>query len=162
MAAGQGCCSASVAALSIFTTLPWLTSILLTDIFAGLGVLALYLLLLRDDTLRSAERIGLIALVAASASTHSATMAVLLGLVIVAIAIRLIDRARMPMARLLRATAALTLGAFMVTAADGVVTGKFGWTPGGYALSFGRMLQDGIVTKYLNDHCPDPACACAL
>ena len=40
-----------VAALTVFTTLPWLTSILLTDIFAGLGVLALYLLLLRADAL---------------------------------------------------------------------------------------------------------------
>src|ERR1700690_796298 len=45
----------AVAALSIFTTLPWLTAILLTDIFAGLSVLALYLLLLREDTLRSLE-----------------------------------------------------------------------------------------------------------
>ena len=30
------------------------------------------------------------------------------------------------------------------------------WTPGGYGIAFGRMLQDGIVTRYLNDHCPDP------
>ena len=29
------------------------------------------------------------------------------------------------------------------------------WTPGGFGLEFGRMLQDGIVTRYLNDHCPD-------
>jgi hypothetical protein len=33
----------SIAALSVFTTLPWLTAILLTDIFCGVGVLALYL-----------------------------------------------------------------------------------------------------------------------
>jgi hypothetical protein len=32
----------------------------------------------------------------------------------------------------------------------------FAWTPGGYGLAFGRMLQDGIVTRYLNDHCPNP------
>ena len=32
-----------VAVLSLLTTLPWLTSILLTDIFCGLGALALYL-----------------------------------------------------------------------------------------------------------------------
>ncbi len=35
------------------------------------------------------------------------------------------------------------------------ITGRPGWTPGGYALSFGRMLQDGIVKKYLDAHCPD-------
>ena len=37
-----------IATLSALTTLPWLTSILLTDIFCGLGVLALYLLLLHS------------------------------------------------------------------------------------------------------------------
>ena len=48
-----------VTVLSIFTTLPWLTAVLLTDIFSGLAVLALYLLLLREDALSKRERIGL-------------------------------------------------------------------------------------------------------
>jgi hypothetical protein len=30
------------------------------------------------------------------------------------------------------------------------------WTPGGASLLFGRMLQDGIVKRYLDQHCPDP------
>ncbi len=47
-----------IAALSVLTTLPWLTAILLTDIFSGLGVLALYLLLLRADALSYRERIA--------------------------------------------------------------------------------------------------------
>src|SRR3954468_12110591 len=38
-----------IAALSIATTLPWLSAILLTDILCGLGVLALYLIMLRPD-----------------------------------------------------------------------------------------------------------------
>ena len=28
------------------------------------------------------------------------------------------------------------------------------WTPGGYGVAFARMLQDGIVARYLRDHCP--------
>ena len=47
-----------IAALSVCTTLPWLTSILLTDIFAASACSALYLLMLRADALRRAERIG--------------------------------------------------------------------------------------------------------
>ncbi len=69
-----------IAALSALTTLPWLTSILLTDIFCGLGVLALYLLILRSERSAARERTGLIALIAVAAATHSATLAVLLGL----------------------------------------------------------------------------------
>ncbi len=41
-------------------------------------------------------------------------------------------------------------------AADFIVAKRLAWTPGGFALSFGRMLQDGIVKKYLDQHCPDP------
>src|SRR5664280_592945 len=89
-----------IAALSVATTLPWLTAILLTDIFAGLGVLALYLLLLRNEALGGAERIGLIALIALSAATHNATLAVLLGLLAAAAVLWLIDRRRLPRVRL--------------------------------------------------------------
>ena len=83
-------------------------------------------------------------------------MVMLLALVIVAAIVWLLDRTRIPFARLKRAVVALALGALMVLVTNGLVTGRFGWTPGGYALSFGRMLEDGIVTRYLDDHCPDP------
>ncbi|MGH6726111.1 MAG: hypothetical protein ACREB8_06155 [Pseudolabrys sp.] len=147
---------AMIAALSIFTTLPWLTAILLTDIFAGLAVLALYLLLLRDDTLTRGERVGLVVFVAASMATHSATMLVLCGLLAVATIVWFVDRARITTPRLMRGVATLLLGTLIVLFANALVTGRFGWAYGGYALSFGRMLQDGIVKNFLDDHCPDP------
>jgi hypothetical protein len=144
-----------ISALSVLTTLPWLTAILLTDIFSGLGVLALYLLLLRADALSSRERIAMAGIVALSASTHSATMAVLCGLVVVAAMVWLVDSARIQYPRLLHAVAALLLGILMMVMANALVVGRLTWAPGGYALSFGRMLQDGIVKKYLDQHCPD-------
>lgn len=66
-----------IAALSVISTLPWLTAVLLTDIFAGLGAFALYLLLLRTGLLSRSERCGLSVLIALSAATHNATFAVL-------------------------------------------------------------------------------------
>ncbi|HEY4140229.1 MAG TPA: hypothetical protein VGM57_02380 [Pseudolabrys sp.] len=146
-----------ISALSALTTLPWLTAILLTDIFCGLGVFALYLLLMRNDALSGAERIGLIALIAFSAATHSATIAVLIILLACAAMLWLHDRSRMPFANLRRGVIALVLGAMMVFAGNYIVAKQLAWTPGGFALSFGRMLQDGIVKQYLDDHCPDPA-----
>jgi hypothetical protein len=146
-----------IAALSLATTLPWLTALLLTDIFAGLSVLALYLLLLRSDALSRTERGGLIVLIAVAAATHSATLAVLLGLLVAAAVFWLFDRRRRPLVNLGRGLLALALGAVLVLAADFIVAKRLAWTPGGFALSFGRMLQDGIVKKYLDEHCPDPA-----
>ena len=49
----------------------------------------------------------------------------------------------------------MALGAIMLVSANYVVAGRLAWTPGGLALSFGRMLQDGIVNRYLADHCPE-------
>jgi hypothetical protein len=146
-----------IATLSALTTLPWLTAILLTDIFCGLGVFALYLLLMRNDGLSGPERVGLIVLTAVAAATHSATIAVLAVLLAAAALVRLFDRTRMPAANLRRGVVALVLGALMVFAANYVVAKQVAWTPGGFALSFGRMLQDGIVNKYLDEHCPNPA-----
>ncbi|HEY8274984.1 MAG TPA: hypothetical protein VIG56_10575 [Pseudolabrys sp.] len=143
-----------VAASSVVSTLPWLTSILLTDIFAGLAVLALYLLLLRANDLNGREQAGLVGLIAVSVATHSATFAVLLMLLAAAVLLSLAAPSRLPRRRLCNGALAIALGAVLVFAANATVTKRLTWTPGGFALSFGRMLQDGIVKKYLDEHCP--------
>ena len=48
----------------------------------------------------------------------------------------------------------LVAGAAMLLAANFALSGQLAWTPGGYGVAFGRMLQDGIVAQYLKDHCP--------
>jgi len=50
----------------------------------------------------------------------------------------------------------MVLGAAMLLAGNYVIGNRLAWTTGGYGIAFGRMLQDGIVTRYLNDHCPEP------
>jgi hypothetical protein len=143
--------------LACATTLPWLTSILLTDIFAGLSVLALHFLVMRADALSRSERLTLFALVAFAAATHSATFVVLLGLALAAVLAHWLWRDMVPRSGAMRALIAIALGIALTLAANFAVTGRIAWTPGGIALSFGRMLQDGIVSRYLRDHCPDPA-----
>jgi hypothetical protein len=141
--------------LTILTTLPWLASILLTDIFAGVGVLGAYLLVFADRALRRPERYALVLLIAFSAATHSATFAVLLALTAAAAVVSAIVRMGSS-GGVGRAAGALALGALMLVTANYVVAGRLAWTPGGPALLFGRMLQDGIVARYLAEHCPDP------
>ena len=63
-----------VTTLTVLSTLPWLTSILLTDIFAGLGVLALYLLLLRTGRLSRDERFALTLLIGVITSVFTAVV----------------------------------------------------------------------------------------
>ena len=80
----------------------------------------------------------------------------LLALLAVGALVAFYDRHRVPFARLAHGVAALALGAAMLVAANYAVAGRLAWTPGGIALTFGRMLNDGIIMRYLDDHCPDP------
>jgi hypothetical protein len=82
---------------------------------------------------------------------------VLLGLLTCTAVLHFIRSERVPFACLGRGVLALVLGCLLVFAADFAIAKRLTWTPGGFALSFGRMLQDGIVKKYLDEHCPAPA-----
>jgi hypothetical protein len=140
-------------ALSITTALPWLTSLLLTDIFAGLSVLSLFLLVVQGERFAGVERAALFLFTAFAAATHSATLAVLGGLCGAAwLAVRwcpgsiAVDGA-------FRGSLSLVAGAIMLLAANFMMSGKVAWTPGGYGIAFSRILQDGIAVRYLNDSC---------
>jgi hypothetical protein len=146
---------ALVVALSATTTLPWLAGILLTDIFAGLAVLALHLVVMRADTLSRGERLALVLFVAFCGATHSATFLVLLGLAAAALLTALVARHVVAPTGALRAAAAVAVAAVMLVSADFALSGAIAWTPGGYGIVFARMMQDGIVTRYLDAHCAE-------
>jgi hypothetical protein len=143
----------TVTGLALTTSLPFLAGILLTDIFAGTSVLALHLLVFTPALLTRGERIGVMLFVAFSAATHSATLAVLLTIVLVAGLARLWLREIAP--GVWRGASALSLGAAMLVSANFALSGSLSWTPGGYGILFARMMQDGIVARYLDDHCPE-------
>jgi hypothetical protein len=140
--------------LTLTTALPWLASMLLTDIFAGLSVLSLFVLVLRGDKISRGEKAALFVFTAFAAATHSATMAVLLGLCCVGWIVRPFMAGRIPASHLVQGTLTIAAGAVMLVSANYALSGQVAWTPGGYSIAFARMLQDGIVTRYLNDHCP--------
>ena len=66
--------------LVVTTALPWLASMLLTDIFAGLSVLSLFILVAHGTRLRQSKNACCSSLTAFAAASHSATLGVLLGL----------------------------------------------------------------------------------
>ena len=146
---------AIVAILAVTTALPWLSSALLPDLFVGPAVLALHALVWSGSRIGSRESVGLVVFIAFAGSTHSATYAVLLVLCAAMLLIFLIDRELVPRAAIARVTGAMVLGAAILVAANYVVAKRIVWTPGGYAFAFASMLQNGIVTHYLDDHCPD-------
>jgi hypothetical protein len=163
-----------VALLSVATAAPWLAGQLMPDLFAGLSVLALYLLVFRGKPLAHHEpmgladvgvsrtkalarweRFGLAGMVAFAAASHNATLAVLLILLAAFAAFRILNRSEfLPWAGLRRAALAIVLGTALVPGANFAVTGKLAWTPGSIAFPFSRLVQDGIVQRFLVENCP--------
>ena len=146
---------AAVTGLSAFTALPWLASMLLTDVFVGLAVIALHLIIF-GRTVGRVERAALIALVAFSAAIHSATLALFVALTLCGYVLALRWPNHVPRARMRGAASAVVLGVVITLTANYIVSSRVAFPPGGYGILFGRMLQDGIVDRYLRDHCPDP------
>jgi hypothetical protein len=139
--------------LILTTALPWLASLLLTDIFAGLSVLALFLLIAHGERISALEKFSLFLFTAFSAATHSATLGVLFGLCLLGFLARPFLRERISLSGLIQGSLTLIVGSAMLLAANYGLSRQLAWTPGGVGVAFGRMLQDGIVAKYLNDHC---------
>lgn len=142
-----------VVVLAGLTSLPWLTSLLLTDIFAGLGLLALWMLVARREALRRWETALLFGLVAFAAASHTATFAMLLAVLGAGVLPALVRRPVVPLRGLVRGLAAVAVGALLLLSTNLALGRQFAWTPGGFTIPFGRMLQDGIVARYLDDHC---------
>jgi len=140
--------------LILSTALPWLASMLLTDIFAGLAILSLFLLVVGGERTSTLEKISLFVFTAFAAATHSATLGVLLGLCVAGWMARPLVGRRLPVAGLAQASLTIVVGGLMLVSANHALSGKWAWTPGGYGVAFGRMMQDGIVARFLNDHCP--------
>src|SRR5215472_652171 len=119
-----------IAALSAVTALPWLASVLLTDIFAGLAVLALHILVCLPDRVSSRERLGLVLFIGFAGSTHSATYAVLLGLILVALVLSWRWPTLVPRTTLPHGVIAVVLGAVFLLAGNYIVAKRIAWTPG--------------------------------
>src|SRR6185437_11378379 len=131
--------------LVLTTALPWLASMLLTDIFAGLSVLSLFILVAHGERISGTEKFLLFLFTAFAAATHSGTLGVLLGLCVLGFIARPFLRARIAVSGLIQGGLALLAGAAMLLAANFAMSKQLAWTPGGSGVAFGRMLQDGIV-----------------
>jgi hypothetical protein len=139
--------------LILATALPWLASMLLTDVFAGPAVLCLFILVAHGDKISMLEKASLFLFTAFAGATHSATFGILFGLCVLGFIARPFFGKKIAWSGLIQGSFAVVTSAAMLLAANFALSGQLAWTPGGSGVAFGRMMQDGIVAKYLNDHC---------
>ncbi|HEY6254232.1 MAG TPA: hypothetical protein VIY51_00390 [Xanthobacteraceae bacterium] len=146
-----------VLGLTLATSLPWTVSELMPDIFLLMAALALHLLAFPAPRLRVIEIAGLYAIIAFAIASHMTTLAVALALLVAYALIGLsASRLLLPRPRLAGAATAIGAGIALALTSNAIIAGQFAFTPGGPNFLFGRLVQDGIVGRYLERVCPDP------
>ena len=143
-----------VALLCVTTSLPWFAGQLMPDILFAALALALYLLAYGDAQLARWERWVLGAVIAFAMASHMAALGMGVA-AIAALALTQVARLALPRARLTFAASAVAAGVLLCPLSNAILTGQFAFTPGGASFLFGRLVEDGVVSRYLADHCPD-------
>ena len=147
---------AVVIALTVASAMPWYADTLMPDIMLPAAVISLHLLAFRADHLGRGERIAVMAVVAFAIASHMGTLALCL-ILLPAFAVATHLPLALPRARLALAGIATAAGLLLAPLSNLAITGQFALTPGGETFLFGRLVQDGVVARYLADRCPDPA-----
>ena len=148
---------AVILGLVVATSLPWFSSQLMPDIFAPLAVLGLYLLGFQRQHLRTAEAVGVAAVVAFAIGCHMAILAMALATLFVLLVLRAVaPRSVLRPGSVAAPATAVGCGLVLALVSNLVIAGSFSFTPGGSSFLFGRLVKDGIVARYLADKCPDP------
>ncbi len=142
------------ALLTVATALPFVAGELMPDVFAGLTGLGLYLLLWRQEDLKRGEAVTLGVVIAFGGAAHSSVLAITLACVGAAAIGRALLPRRLPRPHLTLPLIA-ACGALVLTPVTNLaLAGRFASTPGGTGFIFGRLLEDGLVHRYLADACP--------
>lgn len=148
-----------VAILTVTTSLPWFAGQLMPDILFPAAALALYLLTYAHDRLTRGERWGLAAVIAFAIPSHMAAagmcVAVIAALFIVSRIARLRSYLALPTLRPQFAAGAAAVGILLCPLSNLALVGSFAFTPGGTTFLFGRLVEDGVIERYLDDVCPD-------
>ncbi len=145
-----------VAFLAVATSLPWFAGQLMPDILFPAAVLSVYLLAFRLEKLGRIERFALAAVVALAIPSHMAAAGICIVLIAALWLASFPGAPGLPKARLLFAGWSVAAGIVLCPVSNYAITGNFAFTPGGSSFLFGRLIEDGIVARYLGEQCPDP------
>jgi hypothetical protein len=145
------------AMLTVGTSLPWFAGQLMPDILFPAAVLALHLLAFRAEQLTRAERWCLAAVIVFAIPSHMAAAGLCAGMIVALWLLARIPELALPRPRLTFAAAAVAAGIVLSPVSNYAMTGVFGFTPGGSSFLFGRLIEDGMVARYLDERCPDPS-----
>lgn len=144
---------ATCTALAMFTSLPWVVSQLMADVFTGVVVLSLALLAFAK--LGFWQRLYLMLLAAGAISFHQSHIPLAFGLLVVGCALRWWqDGLAAALLTLRRLAPAPVIATLMVFGVNLFGLGSASLSPFSGVVLAARMMGDGTATEYLRFACP--------
>jgi hypothetical protein len=144
-----------VAMLTVCTSLPWFSGQLIPDILFPAAVLALYLLSFCNEWLVRWERFLLAAVIVFTIPSHMAAAGMCVAVIAALWLLAPFKPLALPKPRLWFAAGSIATGVALCPISNLAITGNLAFTPGGSSFLFGRLIEDGIIARYLSERCPD-------
>ncbi len=144
--------------LAVATSVSWFTSQLMPDILLPLTVLILWLFASSWEKLGRLERLGLAVIALFGLLSHMSSMALAIGL-IACLTIAWFCKKRWDLGVPITIWPPMVIvvaSLILMPLLHGLILGKGGYTPGGSAFIYGRLVQDNIAQRWLAEHCPVP------
>ncbi len=148
---------ASVSVMAALTSLPWLVSLLMPDVFAGVLFLSAFLLAFADE-LRRVQRIALAAIFTISIAAHTSLFPIAALFVVAVIILRHVSRT--PHA--IFSTNSVLVWLLVPIIAAGIGTAAlhrhlglgFQLSPSRNSFLLARLFGDGLAADFLHENCP--------
>jgi hypothetical protein len=148
----------SVSLLTALTSLPWLVSLLMPDVFAGVLFLSAFLVVFAEE-LRPAQRIGLAAIYGISVAAHASLLPIGVMFAIAVFFLRLASRVPRPLPSATSALAWLLLPILAAGISTAALNGRMGLgfrlSPSRNSFLMARLFGDGLAADFLRESCPN-------
>jgi hypothetical protein len=142
--------------LTVGTSLPWFVSQLMPDLFAGLLVLALAVLLLVPERLNWLGQALILLFASACITMHLSLLPISLAIIVVLWLARFILDLPFRVGDFIRGAAVPAIAVAVIIAPNAVFLGKISPSPYGKIFVLTRVLIDGPGERALERECPHP------
>ncbi len=151
------CFLASACAMAALTSLPWMVSLLMPDVFAGVSFLSAFLLAFAGE-LRPIQRIVLAAIFTISVAAHTSLFPIAALFVAAVVILRYVSRTP----RMSPSTSSVLVWLLVPIIAAGFLTAGlnrqtglgFRLSPSKNAFLLARLFGDGLAADFLRENCP--------
>ncbi|MBW1818595.1 MAG: hypothetical protein JRJ60_15745, partial [Deltaproteobacteria bacterium] len=141
--------------LTIISSLPWVTGLIMPDVFTSVLVLAVFLLGFRAELLNRFEQASLFVIVVISITVHLSHVPLAVAQICVigifGIAFRKSSRIRVSKWWVMAVPVLMSLGLILTNNIVNHDTAQL--SPGGYCMQLARLVADGPAVSYLKEKC---------